>query len=199
MAKIIQFPTTQEARELLLGRNKPVSEPEEKKPPKKAIIQSIMPNEPFPVGHEDLRPLLQRDGLVLLSWAIWQDWYENESYVKNYIVTWITSNDKGRHYATRAIERPDITEAMPERQADYYFYKGIYGRYWGVQPLNRDIADYVYLVAPFDLTGKTVPRYIKLLKALGSTVNFDIDFSLGGMRKTEAEKFIASTQVEKTS
>jgi hypothetical protein len=170
---------------------------------KEPVVISVMPEQSFPIGHRDLRPLLQRDGLILLSWALWEDWHGDESLLRRYIVTWVTSRGKIRHYATRPVGENELAEAVPQRRADTYFYRGIHGNYYDMSYYNnKDIADYLYFAAPFDLCTETTPGFIKVLKALGSTVNFDVEYTLAGERakKNKAreylEKFASTDQAE---
>jgi hypothetical protein len=161
-----------------------------------------MPGEPFPIGHRDFRPLLQRDGLILLSWALWEDWEGDGSLLQRYIVTWVASGGrKCQHYATRAIPGYKLEKANPERRADIRFYKGAYGSTWDIDSYSdKQIADYLYLAAPFDLDGKTIPAYIQVLKARGSAVDFDYEFTLGKTLKSNAqaylEKLASTDQIE---
>jgi hypothetical protein len=149
-----------------------------------------MPGESFPIGHRDFRPLLQRDGLILLSWALWEDWGGGGNLLQRYIVTWVASKGRNMRYATRAIPGKELERANPERRADALFYKGRFGDYFTANHdhiPDRIVADYLYLAAPFDLNGKTIPGFIRILKALGSTVNFDITYSLTKERAKRSE------------
>jgi hypothetical protein len=168
---------------------------------KEPIVISVMPEQAFPIGHRDLRPLLQRDGLILLSWAIWEDWYGDETFLRRYIITWVTSQGKASHYATKPAEEKGLAAAVPERRGDALFYRGAYGSRWDIHDYSdKKIADYLYLAAPFDLDSKTIPGFVRVLKALGSTMDFDHVFTLGGARKSksQAQEYLdklASTQV----
>jgi hypothetical protein len=175
-----------------VGYEIPVEREAEPAPAKKEpIVLSVMPERPFPAGHRDLRPLLQRDGLILLSWAIWEDGYGDGSLVRQYIVTWIAAQGKGRRYATAPVLEKELVGAVPERKADRYFYRGLYGNYWDIRGYSKkNTADYVYLAAPFDLDGKTVPGFIRVLKAHGSTVDFGRVFTLGTARKSAAREYL---------
>jgi hypothetical protein len=199
MGKIIQFRLPDRTASGYVGYEIPVKwdnpPPRHRKEP---IIISVMPGDPFPIGHQDLRPLLQRDGLILLSWALWEDWKGDGSLLQRYVVTWVVSRGKRhRRYATCAMARQELEKANPERLADSFFYKGVYGdRWWATNPSEDRVADYLYLVAPFDLNGKTIPGYIQVLKARGSTVDFDCEFTLTKTLKSNAQVYlekIAST------
>jgi hypothetical protein len=200
MAKIIQFRLPSSDVSGNVGFEIPVKR--DNPPPhrqKEPIVISVMPEQVFPTGHRDLRPLLQRDGLILLSWAIWEDWYGDETFLRRYIVTWASSQGKARHYATKAAEERDLAAAVPERKGDALFYRGAYGDRYDIHDYSdKAIADYLYFAAPFDLDNKTVPGFIRVLKALGSTVDFDHVFKLGAAKKSRAQEYLdklASTQV----
>jgi hypothetical protein len=136
-----------------------------------------------------------------MSWAIWEDWYGDETLLRRYIVNWVASQGKARRCATKALEEKDLASAVPERKGDPLFYRGAYGTVYGNDLhyyTERGIADYLYLAAPFDLTSKTIPSFVEVLKALGPTVNFDIIYNLTKERakRSEARKYlekIAST------
>jgi hypothetical protein len=201
MAKILQFRLPSQSASGNTGFEIPVKR--DNQPPKRKkepVIISAMPGDPFPFGHQDFRPLLQRDGLILLSWALWEDWEGDWSLDQRYIVTWLASRGRNLHYATKAIPRKELEKANPERKADALFYRGIYGSYYFAtnDPSEKRIADYLYLVAPFDLDCKTIPAFIKILKAQGSTVDFGYEFSLTRNNKSEAmrylEKFTATQE-----
>jgi hypothetical protein len=200
MAKIIQFNLPDRAASGNVGFETPVKR--DNPPPrrqKEPIAVSVMPEQAFPVGHRDLRPLLQRDGLILLSWAIWENWYDDGGFLRRYIVTWVTSQGKARHYATKAVEEQELAGAVPERMGDVLFYRGAYGSRYDLPHYSDEmIADYLYLAAPFDLDKKTIPGFVRVLKALGSKVDFDHAFSLGAAKKSLAQEYLdklASTQV----
>jgi hypothetical protein len=162
-----------------------------------------MPDQPFPLGHEDFRPLLQRNGLILLSWARYEDWNGDGSLLQRYVINWVASCGKHHHYGSGPVERKNIDGALPVERGNPYFYRGLYGnRYSPDCYTDRETADYVYLAAPFDLCKQTIPGFIRILKTFGSTVDFDCAFSLGESKKNQStarqylEKF-TSTQIEK--
>jgi hypothetical protein len=200
MAKILQFRLLEPTAAGSVEFEIPVKrENPPRLPQKEAIIHSIMPDKQFPAGHTDLRPLLQRDGLILMSWAIWEDWYNDGSLLRRYIVTWITSNGKANHYATGPISENELAQALPERRAAPLFYRGVYSRNYDIHYVSsHEIADYLYLAAPFDLDGKTVPGFMRVLKSCGATADFDVKFSLGKAKKSLAQEYLdelAGTQV----
>jgi hypothetical protein len=165
------------------------------KPPaqhkKQPIVITVMPDQKFPIGHIDFRPILQRDGLILMSWALWLDWDEDQSYKQVYVVNWLASQGKYRLYATKGVYKERLDKAVPERDGDLYFYRGLYGRHYSLKSY-RDIeaADYVYLVAPFDLCKKTIPEFIQLLRSTGSNADFDYVFSLEKESLSQARAYL---------
>jgi hypothetical protein len=192
MAKILQFRLP--GRDFIApATSNPVS------PRKEPIVLSAMPDQAFPAGHQDFRPLLQRDGLILLSWARWEDGEGDGSLVRQYVINWITTCGTYRHYASKPVSEKELERASPERNGDPLFYRGAYGNRFDIKDYSeKNIADYLYLAAPFDLDRETIPGYIRVLKALGSTVDFDLVFTLGAARKSQAQEYLeklASTQV----
>jgi hypothetical protein len=193
MAKIIPFRLPEKTASGYAGHGTPVKrENPPPKPPKEPIIISVMPGESFPAGHKDFRPLLQRDGLILLSRALWEDWRGDGSLLQRYIVTWVASGGKKhQHYATCAIPGKELEQANPDRRADARFYRGLYGSMWDIdRHPDKCTADYLYLAVPFDLDGKTIPAYIQVLKAHGSAVDFDYEFTLGKTLKSNAQAYL---------
>ncbi|GHV79778.1 hypothetical protein AGMMS49944_15690 [Spirochaetia bacterium] len=196
MAKIIQFrlppplshPYYERNASQVTAYGNPVKPPPVQ-PKKEAISISVMPDQAFPAGHQDFRPLLQRDGLILMSWARWEDWLYDGSFLRRYIVTWVSAaGGSCRHYAADGISEEKMAEAVPHRRADPYFYRGLRGRSYDVRDyFDKNIADYVYLTAPFDLTRNTVPGFIKVLKALGYTTDFDFTYTLTQERNRQSQ------------
>jgi len=191
VGKIINFSEAKQALETGISKraNRTDSTPRPKKVP---IVLTVMPDQSFPVGHTDLRPLLQRDGLILLSWGIIQDWDGIEP--NRYIVHWMKSHRPHFRYASTRVLKDELADTTPQRRGDRFFYKGIHSTW---DPIthgyhNNNAADYEYLVAPFDLDKDTVPGFIRVLKAYGSTLNFDYNFSLGEAKaqKSQAREYI---------
>jgi hypothetical protein len=193
MAKILQFRLPGQSASGNAGLRAPVKR--DNPPPKRRkepVVISAMPGDPFPFGHQDFRPLLQRDGLILLSWAQWEDWKGDGSLLQRYIVTWVASSQRrSYHYATEAIPKEELAKAVPERRADIRFYRGAYGSMWDIDSYpDKQIADYLYLAAPFDLDSKTIPAFIRILKSQGYTTDFENEFTLTKDNKSEAQKYL---------
>jgi len=126
---------------------------------KKPIIIEVMPWEPMPEGYTDYRPLLQRDGLILFSWEIFGD---------DIKIVWLSSGKKMFKYEAEIDDESELETINPEHRYNIHrrFYPG-------------EIPDFIIYVAPHDLTINTKSVFIKRLQAVGVSVNFDYEFSLG--------------------
>jgi hypothetical protein len=159
-----------------------------------------MPDQKFPIWHIDFLPILQRDGLILMSWARWADWNDDGSFFQRYVVNWLASRGKYHRYASMGIDRDDLDKAVPVRDGDTYFYRGLYGARYSLKSYtDTEAADYVYLVAPFDLCKKTIPEFIQGLRSTGSKPDFDYVFSLEKESLSQARSYLgkgSSTQTE---
>jgi hypothetical protein len=132
-----------------------------------------MPDKAFPVGHQDFRPILQRDGLILLGWSRWE---EVRVDGPRYVVHWVAVCN-GRHYATHFLTGAELETAKPQRK----------GRYC-LEMIKWDDhieTDYIYFVAPERLRRAEIPGFIERLKAAGVTVDFDFPFSMDYVKKLE--------------
>jgi hypothetical protein len=80
-----------------------LKKPEDKPPRKEPVLVSALPGVELPPQYPDFRPFLQRDGLILQSWAKWNMWANGLEPC--YIVHWITSAParSPRRYASRFI------------------------------------------------------------------------------------------------
>jgi hypothetical protein len=157
--------------------------------PKKALAVSALPGEAIPPDYEDLRPALQQPGLILLSWAIW----ENFGVIgTTYRVNWVKSIGKLKLYATDFPLTKDIRgvlKARPEVKGDWLWRQGEITRHCDrIEPATA-----VFICAP-ELTAQTRPFFIDKLKNTGVKVNFDFDFSLGYAKKLEFKKQVEQIQ-----
>jgi hypothetical protein len=192
MAKIIDFWEAKRAlemRELNRVLQDEHKEKEEIKPPRKiAKIISALPGETIPPEFIDLRPHMQRDGLILLTWATWI-----EDGLQNYKIHWVKSCGRLRKYSDTWFIQDDINkmfkEAMPDRIADIYYRKGLIGNYWRI---DRTV-DYVFICSP-ELTALTRLLFIDKLKQSGVNVDFNFDFSLGKAKELEFKKQVEAIQ-----
>jgi len=147
--------------------------PKPEEPKKKAAVFEVMPDEPMPEGYPDYRPLLQRDGLILWAWEIYDDRTR---------IIWLLSNRTMRKYETTINDEIDnelLSTVCPEEKY------GIYDR-WG----RNSIPDYIFYTAPPELSVNTRTAFIKRLKTVGVSSNFDYEYSLGRQRQEE-EKAVA--------
>jgi len=139
-----------------------------------------IPGRPLPSDIPDCRPLLQRDGLILLAW--------DKRVTENgelYTAYWVTSIDVPRFYASKRFFLKDFPSANPDRKS-YAAEDGI--EYYGQSP-----PAYLVHVAPELM--KSNPRHrdlrdahIKVLKHLGSKVNFSYKYLLQTEKKKAALK-----------
>jgi hypothetical protein len=134
------------------------------------------PGEELPKSIPDFRPLLQRDGLILLSWDKKLDM--NGAL---YTAYWVTSTGIHRYYASAALSTEDFRLAMPNRKS-YAAEDGI-DFYGDPSPL------YMVHVAPELMMSSREkisqrPNHIKKLKSMGVSADFDYIFLL----KTERNK-----------
>jgi len=160
---------------------------------KKAKIIPALPGDVIPPEYKDLRSFLQRDGLILLSWAMWEN---HDGYRLSYKVNWMASCGKASHFSSPLLyDVPDenIKNIMPEGRGDPHWYEGVIGQSW-----IEAIADVVFLAAPWDLNFRIRPYFVQLLKDAGVTVDFDYKFSLGKAReikfRQEQEKIAEQMQ-----
>jgi hypothetical protein len=135
------------------------------------------PGAPLPQGVPDYRPLLQRDGLILLSWA--------KRNRNQYTAYWVTSTGVPRYYASRNVEEGSLARARPDNKScaaddgkEYYGQKN---------------PEYMVHVAP-ELIDRNVwrgedprPEHIRKLQALGSKVNFNYRYLLTAERRKLTE------------
>jgi len=134
------------------------------------------PGSSLPSGIFDFRPALQRDGLILLGW----DKRFNETG-ERFTAYWVTSAGIPRFYASRPLLLEDFPLANPDHKS--------YAAEDGIEFYGQKAPDYIVHVAP-DLVMSN-PRHkelravhIKMLKKLGSKVNFNYKYSL----KTEKKR-----------
>jgi hypothetical protein len=115
-----------------------------------------------------------------------------------YELNWITSASGRSHrrYAAGYITEKEMPEAKPTGNGDPYFLLGIRGKPYDFKKIyDRDVADYVFACAPWDLNERTMPGFIEELKSAGVTVDFDFPFSMDYVKKLE---FAAALQECKT-
>jgi len=137
---------------------------------------SAMPGKPLPDGLTDYRPLLQRDGLLLLSWD-----KRITEMGERYTAYWVTSAGKARFYASRSLALEDFPFARPDHKS--------YAAEDGIEFYGQEAPLYLVHVAPELMMnnpwhGELRLAHIQTLKEQGSTVDFEYKYLL----KTEKEK-----------
>jgi hypothetical protein len=104
------------------------------------------------------------------------------------VVNWITSapNRHHRRYTTGYITEKEIATAKPDGTGDSYFLLGIRGKIYDFKNVyDKEVADYVFTCAPWDLNARTIPGFITELKAAGAKTDFDCRFTLSGQKELE--------------
>jgi hypothetical protein len=134
-----------------------------------------MPGLKLPASVPDFRPLLQRDGLLLLSWD-----RRNTEQGKRYTAYWVTSAGNWRYYASRAMDGMNFPFAQPARKS--------YAAEDGVEFYGQRQPSYIVHVAPelmmsFREDRDLRPEHIKKLESLGIMNDFNYKFLLTQERK----------------
>jgi hypothetical protein len=154
------------------GAAEKAEKPPEKPPGKETAVYTALPGEPVPKGIPDMRPLLQRDGLILLGW-------DYSCY--RYTAYWITSAGWIRIYQSEPVRETDLPAAAPAHLATSHEIG------WG--------SDYAVLVAPelFERHSshrtqwyRDLEAHIKKLQELGIASDFDYEFR--SLKKQKAIK-----------
>jgi len=158
-----------------------------KKKTRKPEVISVLPWEEMPPGYDDLRPFLQRDGLILLSWAMW---HNHPMYGRCYRVNWIRSRKAHRRYRSYFFYEvdpiTDFKELMPAQRdnRDGYYLEGY-------------DADIKFQTTPENLDARTIPHFVERLKKAGVTVDFDLEFSFKESRELEIKKIADEEEARK--
>jgi len=132
--------------------------------------------ETLPRGLVDYRPLLQRDGLILLSWD-----KRITEMGDRYTAYWVTSFGPPRFYASRPLPPENFPSARPDHKS--------YAAEDGIEFYGQQAPAYVVHVAPELMMdnphhGELRIAHIQTLKEQGSAVDFAYKYSL----KTEKGK-----------
>jgi len=128
------------------------------------------PGKPIPPGIPDFRPLLQRDGLILLAW----DKRETEMGGR-YTAYWVTSAGVPRYYASKHLSLEDFSSARPDHKS--------YAAEDGIEFYGQDAPSYIVHVAPELMMSnprhkELRPVHIKALRKMGSRVDFNYQYLL---------------------
>ena len=150
--------------------------------PEAAPIEPVLAPEgtPLPDGIADLRPLLRRDGLILLSWR------QLKTVPRTYDVFWVARTSRRRIYSALSIPEIDLGKALPNTANRFNPF---------IKPHCRisyfaNILQWVY-VAPREIIEEGPdprPKYIENLEAMGIDIGSDAKFSITEQRKQVREK-----------
>jgi len=135
-----------------------------------------LPGTPLPANIPDYRPMLQRDGLILLAW----DKRLTETG-ERYTAYWVTSVGIPRFYASKPLGLMDFSFARPDRKS--------YAAEDGIEFYGQEAPEYLVHVAPELMMsnprhGELRSAHISKLKHEGNKVNFSYEYLL----KTEKKR-----------
>ena len=174
LTKIIPFPG--------LNTQSPESENQ-----RHAALTPIMalPGISLPEDIPDYRPILQRDGLILLAW----DKRITETG-ERYTAYWVTSIGVPRFYASKPFSPTEFSSAHPDHKS--------YAAEDGIEFYGQEAPEYTVHVAPELMMsnprhGELRPTHINKLKYQGSNVNFNYKYLL----KTEKNRNLPSRRHNK--
>jgi len=141
----------------------------EKQPLFRGPIMAI-PGKPIHPEVPDFRPVLQRDGLILLAW----DKRINERG-ERYTAYWVTSTGIPRYYASRPYQQEDFSFARPDHKS--------YAAEDGIEFYGQEAPLYLVHVAPElmmsnPLHGELRLTHIETLKYHGNDADFDYKYLL---------------------
>jgi hypothetical protein len=177
-ARIVPFRTFTDEPQYVNHTNRQPAVPKPLIPEKiKPVIVEALPWQELPEGYTDYRPLLQRDGLILFAWEIWEDMIK---------VVWLASNGNMRKYQAWADNEKELETIRPERKYDY-------GRY----SYSEKGPDFIIYAAPAGLTVNTRDAFIAKLQSIGVSVNFNYSYSIS-RQKAEMEGAILNRLSERS-
>ena len=144
-----------------------------------------MPGKPLSADIVDYRPLLQRDGLVLLSWD-----KRITEIGEQYTAYWVTSAGIPRFYASKPRSPEDFFLARPHHKS--------YAAEDGIEFYGQKAPAYVVHVAPELMMhnpahGELRQIHIQTLKEQGSNLDFDYKYLL----KTEKKRNLPEKKTNK--
>jgi len=128
------------------------------------------PGSSLPLEIFDFRPVLQRDGLILLGW----DKRFTETG-ERYTAYWVTSAGTPRFYASKPLLLEEFSSANPDHKS--------YAAEDGIEFYGQEAPAYIVHVAPDLVMSNPMHRelrtaHIDMLKNLGSKVNFNYKYLL---------------------
>jgi hypothetical protein len=133
------------------------------------------PGEPLPRSIPDFRAPLQRDGLILLSWA-----KRHTEAGERYTAYWVTSQGINRYYASDNLDAESFLAAVPIRKS-YAAEDGI--EFYG----QHDLAYIVHVAPDLMISNRQAAdkrsEHIKTLRTLGMKADYSYRFLLTRERK----------------
>ena len=135
------------------------------------------PGKPLSPEIPDFRPLLQRDGLILLAWD-----KRVTEMGERFTAYWVTSAGIPRFYASRALNSADFPSARPDHKS--------YAAEDGIEFYGQEAPAYLVHVAPELMMSNARHRelrqdHIKTLKDNGSAVDFNYKYLLTKEKKRD--------------
>ena len=163
LAKIIPFPGLMEAVDR-------TDDPHRTNRFSASVPYLAPPGKPLPPEIPDFRAILQRDGLILLSWDM-----RRTEMGDRYTAYWVNSTGTPRYYASRHLSPEDFPSARPDHKS--------YAAEDGIEFYGQEAPFYIVHVAPELMMSD--PRHVKLrsthidmLKRQGSPVDFEYRYLL---------------------
>jgi hypothetical protein len=124
----------------------------------------------LPEGFQDFRPVLQRDGLILICW---EKHTSKEGAFFN--ILWAKSSGKGRNTCWSGFVREEeIPYIMPDDVEYSYTYRDKLQKVYTVKVAPDDVLQGAF---------SDFPKYVQSLKDFGITVNFDYDFNYASEKR----------------
>jgi len=129
-----------------------------------------MPGRTLPLDIPDYRPLLQRDGLILLAWD-----KRVTEIGERFTAYWVTSTGIPRFYASRPFTPDEFYSARPDHKS--------YAAEDGIEFYGQEAPVYMVHVAPELMMsnpkhGELRRAHIEMLKSQGSEVDFGYRYLL---------------------
>jgi len=133
------------------------------------------PGVPLPHGVIDYRPLLARNGLILLSWD-----KRSTEMGDRYTAYWVTSSSVMRYYASKSLPLEDFPLSRPDHKS--------YAAQDGIEFYGQEAPLFIVQVAPELMMSNPKHKelrdeHIEILKREGSTLDFKYRYLL----KTDKE------------
>ena len=142
------------------------------------------PGKPLPPWIPDFRPVLQRDGLILIAWD-----KRLTEMGERYSAYWVTSNGIPRYYASKPLPGRDFPSASPNHKS--------YAAEDGIEFHGQDAPAYIIHVAPELMMsnpkhGELRLAHINMLKHHGIKVDFGYKYLL----KTDKNRNLQQSKTE---